>query len=282
MAAALSDRARLRPAVAGDAEAAWRALSDPEVARWVHAARPPFDRTAAAALIARAAAQPGAWAVEVDGAFAGLVALRPGRGLSFWLARAYWGGGLMRSAAGAVLDTHFARTDRAVLSGHHPDNARSRRLLLALGFRDTDRIGVPVRPGGSEPVQRMQLTRARRAGAARRGAGAPGKVPAAAGGPECGSAGARPALNAAAARSALNAAVARQLTYAAAALSPMNAAGARQLPYAAEALSPMNGAGVRQPMNAAGERSPMNAAGARPPMNGTGARPPMNAAGARR
>lgn len=76
-----------------------------------------------------------------SGEHAGVCGLRPRDSiyaLGFHLHPRYWGRGLAREAADAVIAYAFGtlRTD-ALFAGHHPHNSSSRTLLLRLGFEYT-------------------------------------------------------------------------------------------------------------------------------------------------
>ena len=60
---------------------------------------------------------------------------RPLLELGFHLRKAFWGRGLAREAATAVIDHVFGVLDHGeLLAGHHPDNKASRAVLEKLGF----------------------------------------------------------------------------------------------------------------------------------------------------
>ena len=71
--------------------------------------------------------------------------------IGFQLRRAWWGRGLARDAAQAVIAHAFTALDiRALFAGHHPANDASRRALESLGFRYThDELYPPT--GQIEP-----------------------------------------------------------------------------------------------------------------------------------
>jgi RimJ/RimL family protein N-acetyltransferase len=76
--------------------------------------------------------------------------------LGFHLRPAFWGQGLAREAARAVIDHAFtARGLSALYAGHHPDNAASRRLLEGLGFRYTHHERYPA-TGLDHPAYLLQ------------------------------------------------------------------------------------------------------------------------------
>ncbi|MBQ4094433.1 MAG: GNAT family N-acetyltransferase [Oscillospiraceae bacterium] len=100
------------------------------------------------ALFSHYLAAPHAWAIELDGAFIGTVALSENSltravhslkvlELSFSLLPAYWGRGLASQAVQAVCSHAFsALSADAVLAGAFADNPRSHALLSRLGFGD--------------------------------------------------------------------------------------------------------------------------------------------------
>ncbi|MEM8789159.1 MAG: GNAT family N-acetyltransferase [Pseudomonadota bacterium] len=152
----------LRPLAPADAAPITRLIGDWEVARWLTQVPYPYGLSDAKDFLGRTAEKPGYWAITLGTEQAppiGVISLRPGQGLGYWLGQAHWGQGYVPEAARAVLAAHFASADRPVLSGHHRGNARSRHVLLSLGFVDTDRITVEGAKG-PEHLQRMQLTRA--------------------------------------------------------------------------------------------------------------------------
>jgi ribosomal-protein-alanine N-acetyltransferase len=71
----------------------------------------------------------------------GLQPRDPGEGvweLGFQLCRVFWGRGLAREAAEAVISYPFTTLGtRALYAGHHPGNDASRRLRQGVGFRYT-------------------------------------------------------------------------------------------------------------------------------------------------
>lgn len=153
-------RLALRPLEHGDAAPITAALADPEVARWLTGVPEPYALSDAEAFLGKVAGKPGYWAI-CGPDLMGVVSLRAGLGLGYWLAREHWGQGLVPEAAEAVLAHHFGRSDLPVRSGHHPGNDRSRNVLLALGFRDSGMVEVStVKAVGRQWIQQMQLTEA--------------------------------------------------------------------------------------------------------------------------
>lgn len=77
--------------------------------------------------------------------------------LGFYLCHAHWGKGLAREAAASVLEYAFGPISAsAIYTGHHPDNASSRKVLDQLGFRYTHHELYPP-TGLEEPC--YELTR---------------------------------------------------------------------------------------------------------------------------
>lgn len=126
----------------GRARALW---GSPEVARLISAGGRFSEEEVAARLEAERASQAEAglqyWPLflRADGRFVGCCGLRPYREdlpeLGFHLLAEFWGQGLAREAAEAVIAYAFGELGVAALfAGHHPENQASRRLLSRLGF----------------------------------------------------------------------------------------------------------------------------------------------------
>ncbi|MCU9848677.1 GNAT family N-acetyltransferase [Defluviimonas sp. WL0024] len=149
----------LRPPIPDDAPAIAAALADWEVTRWLSAPPWPYGIGDSRAFLSDAGTADH-WAIDHGGALAGLIDTKPD--LGYWLARRFWGGGLMQEAAGAVVAAHFADPDAGPLaSGHFEGNDRSARVLLWLGFAYRGTGPAFARPLGREvTIRRMELTRA--------------------------------------------------------------------------------------------------------------------------
>jgi RimJ/RimL family protein N-acetyltransferase len=160
-----TERLTLRPPRPEDAEPVFRGISDWEVLRWLTAPPHPYRLEHAVEFLTTPVGT-GALVVEVEGAVAGIVGLHrdrhePGVELGYWLARPFWGRGLMTEAAAAAVAWHFSRTDEMLHSGYLVGNSRSAGVLGKLGFRDTElvrRWSVPLQ--AEHPLQRMWLTAA--------------------------------------------------------------------------------------------------------------------------
>lgn len=153
-------RLTLRGLVPGDATFIARYIADPDVSGWLTSVPEPYQFADAEAFLAKMSGKAGVWGI-CGPELMGVVTLRPGLGLGYWLAKPHWRRGIMTEAVRAVLTHRFAQSDLPVLSGHHPGNVASRRVLLSMGFRNTDVIEVPtVKAKGKQTLQRMQLTAA--------------------------------------------------------------------------------------------------------------------------
>lgn len=166
----VTDRLRLSPVGPEHRDAVVLALSDEEVAR--NLARVPYPYTAEHfdAYLADLAENSlrGELCLAISdwktGDFLGFIGLRSGQPhpeIGYWLAKPYWGNGIMKEAAAALLDHVFAISDEPVIcSGHFVDNPRSGKVLGFLGFRETGTSKVHSLARGEDVDHRdMELTR---------------------------------------------------------------------------------------------------------------------------
>lgn len=83
--------------------------------------------------------------------------------LGYWLARHWWGRGLVTEAATALIDTSFASLPaHELVAGHYLDNPASAAVLAKLGFVPT--VKVKRWSAGREAevdLQELRLTRAK-------------------------------------------------------------------------------------------------------------------------
>ncbi len=128
-------RLTLRPLRDTDADAVHNGVSNFDVIRWLGRIPYPYGREDAVQFIARATrGELRAWAVEDGDGFVGVAGLD--EELGYWLARPAWGKGYGFEAAHAVVAHWFSDPANGdIESGHYNGNDRSRRILLALGFR---------------------------------------------------------------------------------------------------------------------------------------------------
>ncbi len=151
-------RLTLRAPRLADGADVTKIMQDVEVARWL--TNPPFPYTLADAegFISMEHGENVYFMDDAQG-LCGCISL--GSELGYWLAQDRWGQGYMSEAAHAVVSKHFADSDADLDSGHFVGNARSRGVLLGLGFRDTD-IDQHFCPARGETLdnQKMLLSRA--------------------------------------------------------------------------------------------------------------------------
>ena len=144
-------RMRLRPIANTDVEALWPYASDPEVAKnmsW----DPHEDRAETAAFITSAVDGLAnntriVWAMEIDGAARGVIALEGIRWtfrawridraeLGYWLGAPYWGKGYMSEAALAATAWGFETLGlHKITIGCIDGNTASQKIIEKLGFR---------------------------------------------------------------------------------------------------------------------------------------------------
>jgi len=140
-----SDRLGFRCWSDADLPLAMGLWGDPEVTKFIGG---PFTPEAVQARLAKEIAQGREYGVEYWPIFlleghqhVGCAGLRPYRmekriyELGFHLRREFWGQGLAKEAARAVIDYAFGVVGaEALFAAHHPSNEASRQALLKLGF----------------------------------------------------------------------------------------------------------------------------------------------------
>lgn len=101
-----------------------------------------------------------AWAIELDGAFIGVMGLHllPGRlpELGYWLGEPHWGQGYATEAAQAVVSAARAAGAVALRSRALTHNHASRNVLKKIGFIE---VGEGVEPNHNLAGQTMTLMR---------------------------------------------------------------------------------------------------------------------------
>jgi RimJ/RimL family protein N-acetyltransferase len=141
---------RLRPWRLEDLDALVRHADDAEVSRGLRDRFPyPYTREAGEAFLRSCLAPHDDWrlAIEIDGGAAGGLGFRPGEDvhrhgaeLGYWLARAYWGRGLVEVALRCAVPVAMDQLQLLRLAaGVYANNRRSMRVLEKLGF---EREGV--------------------------------------------------------------------------------------------------------------------------------------------
>ncbi|AVF03746.1 MAG: GNAT family N-acetyltransferase [Devosia indica] len=137
-----TSRLLLRPARPDDAPCFALGVSDFAVARWLTPLPFPFTLAMANDWL-RLAPQNGPdksmFIIDLPGrGLIGCVALTSEIG--FWIARPHWGKGYASEAARAVIDWHFATSNRSHISASaHHDNRASLRVKARLGFEEVGR-----------------------------------------------------------------------------------------------------------------------------------------------
>jgi len=144
---------RLRPLEATDAPRIAAHCADLEVTRWL--SRVPHPSALADAEACLASVEDGVWATEAEGV-PGLIGVVGPHApeerdrLGHWLARLYWGRGLMSRAARVATDAFFEAGGARLASGAFEGNAAPVRIQRTLGFEITGRRQIGCRALGRE------------------------------------------------------------------------------------------------------------------------------------
>ncbi len=151
-------RLLLRPLVMADVEDMTRLIGEIEVSRWLTVVPHPYGLADARQFIGKIAGK-GDRAIEIEGAFAGVVGLS--NGLGYWLGRPYWRNGYMTEAVSAAVANWFEVGGGDLSSGYFIGNEGSKRILSGLGFEPTViEPTVSVATGQENLMQKVVLTRA--------------------------------------------------------------------------------------------------------------------------
>lgn len=152
-----TERLLLRPLRPEDAPALAEAIADYDIVKWLSRVPWPYRLSDAEAFVSLVLEEGQAeYAVTEAGRVLGVIGT--GNELGYWLRRDVQGRGIATEAAVAVTQAHFATGASRLVSGHHPDNAASRRVLEKLGFVDTHRVEKDSLALGRVTIQRMELT----------------------------------------------------------------------------------------------------------------------------
>ena len=138
-----TQRLRLRPVRAADAERIAAFLADPGITRML--ARVPFPYTLEDAVewlehVGCDESWPVAITQPGDGVAIGLVSIERRQGgyhLGYWLGRYYWGRGFMSEAVSGLAERFFEATGATLHSGAFSDNPASLKVLQRLGSKIT-------------------------------------------------------------------------------------------------------------------------------------------------
>jgi RimJ/RimL family protein N-acetyltransferase len=156
----------LRPPTGADVPAVTEACQDEDIARFLPLMPRPYRESDARTWLAMTERgwagelDEKAFAITRDGAFLGVVSLRPTPGgIGYWLAPAARGAGVMTRAVAAVVE--WGRAEHRVAVFHllaHPDNVASQRVAEKLGF---SRVGIvshtPAFSDGTDLAVRFEL-----------------------------------------------------------------------------------------------------------------------------
>lgn len=143
-----TERLRLRPLVADDAEAITNLIADWDVVRMLARAPWPYGISDARHYLARAADWP--WEFAITGPQLMGVVSMTGH-LGYWIGKPYWGRGFMTEAATAIVDAYFAgTTSKQIASGVFDGNEASLRVLAKLGFVEAGRSRQMCRSRNAE------------------------------------------------------------------------------------------------------------------------------------
>lgn len=158
-----TERFALRPLTPDDADQLIALLDDVQVARWLTVVPHPYTRVDFDGFLDHLSRSSplGGLAIEEAGKVLGVVGIDPT--LGYWIGREHHGRGVMREAAGALVDYAFNALDiDRIGSGHFPGNAASRAVLTGLGFRDTGGVEQVrcVSRNCDETLIKLSLTRA--------------------------------------------------------------------------------------------------------------------------
>lgn len=152
----------MRPLAQADAVAVEALCGrDFEIVRWLTSPPWPYEAGSAEAYVRKASAVPplkgtGDFAITLGGVVIGVVAVNddetlPGEEglptLGYWVGRPFQGFGYAREAVGAICAWTFETRETPALAARvFTDNARSQRLLKALGFTERGRMTSFARP----------------------------------------------------------------------------------------------------------------------------------------
>jgi RimJ/RimL family protein N-acetyltransferase len=151
-----TERLTLRPLTPEDAGDIAAALADWNVARWLTRVPHPYAPADAVWFLGHPVSH-GAFAIETNGRFVGVVHIGATGELGYWLAPACHGQGLMTEAAHAAVDAHFAQGGSDLTSGYHIGNDASAKVLEKLGFRVTGHTLTPTARGDDVVIRRVVL-----------------------------------------------------------------------------------------------------------------------------
>lgn len=164
----VTERLKLRPITAEDADFIAKEISRPEVQCWLPSVPHPYSLEHAQKFTEIAARKLGFRMIERDGGAQGVVTISdpqdgfPLPTLGYWLCPAAHGKGYMTEAVRAMIDWQFTRDDSDIGSGWLTGNAGSENVLTKLGFTRNGIIKILHVPllGKELPVIKVSLSKA--------------------------------------------------------------------------------------------------------------------------
>jgi RimJ/RimL family protein N-acetyltransferase len=165
-----TDRLTLRSVRRDDARRIARLIDDWDVAKMLARVPHPYRLEDAESwldgVFAPDTDEPYIFAIDAGVGLAGIVGFyehEQGPEIGYWLAKPWWGNGIVSEAARAAVDWRFRATDCAqILSGAFEVNPASQRILDKLGFEEIGRLPIYCRARDKRmPHINYRLTRDR-------------------------------------------------------------------------------------------------------------------------
>jgi RimJ/RimL family protein N-acetyltransferase len=165
----VTERLLLRRPRVDDIDSIVSIVGNWEVARRLARVPHPYSEADARFFLEQVVPAEWVWAITMDGLdeLMGAIGMTPEEGkntaeLGYWLSPNCWGRGIATEASRAVVSFAFEVLELPYLtSGYFEDNPPSGRVLVKLGFIETDRVMRPCLADGRDvPALRMELVRA--------------------------------------------------------------------------------------------------------------------------
>jgi len=155
-------RLTLKPLTLGDEDAIEHLLKDPRIARMTTSISFPNPPGATRGFLERVTdpANPDiSWAIRLNDTCIGVITLRPGGGLGYWLGPDHWGQGLTTEAGLAIAAYAKACGTPRIHAQHFIDNPASGRVMQKLGMT-LKGPGTPMFcPARGETVAQLEYER---------------------------------------------------------------------------------------------------------------------------
>ncbi len=159
-----TERLILKPLTLADEDAIEDLLKDQRIARMTTSISFPNPPGATIGFLKRVIDPENpdmSWAIRRNDICIGVVTLRPGGGLGYWLGPDHWGRGYMTEAGKAVADFAFARGEPRIHAQHFVDNPASGRVMEKLGMKLIG-PGTPMYcPSRDETMDQLEYERLR-------------------------------------------------------------------------------------------------------------------------